>query len=117
MVIRYIISNIDKDDMRSMTYPCQGRNTRGSKQEAQKDLQDFLSANTEDQIVRIFGKQAAGTFEVSAVECYDGHFDPVGVFVKEELNPGQVCAIGRIAEVLEMVRQDEARNNKKKEAL
>lgn len=105
MATRYVISHINRDGMRKMTYNIQGRNTRGSMEETQKDLQDFLTNNTTDNLIQIYGKQSSGTFEVSAIECYDGHFDPKGCWIREELNPGQVCLTGPIKDILDKVDQ------------
>ena len=104
MPIRYVISHINKDEMRCMTYACQGRETRGSKEEAQKDLQDFLTNNTEERLAGVFGSQAIGTFEVSAIECYPNHFDPMGPVIRESLNPGQVCVVGDLKKILEQMK-------------
>ena len=89
--------------MRQMAYPCQGRHTKGSKEEAQADLENFLNPTTNrvETLQSVFGKDCMGTFEVSAVECYDGHFDPRGCFINEALNPGQVCLTGRLKEALD----------------
>lgn len=72
--IRYVISHIDKDSMRRMTRAYQGRNTHATKKDAQNYLNKFLEANTPERLIEVFGPQCAGTFEVSAVECYiPGH--------------------------------------------
>lgn len=98
MNIRYVISYMDKDGARCMAYPMQGRNTRGSKEEAQTELEHFINNNREETLISIFGRQALGTFEVSAVECYDGHNDPKGCYIQKELNPDQVTVTGWLAE-------------------
>lgn len=107
MVIRYVISHINRDGMRKMTYSIQGLNTRGSKEEAQKDLQNLLANNTKDNLIQIFGEQSIGTFEVSAIECYDGHFDPKGCWIRESINPGQVCLVGEIKKLMEELEEIE----------
>lgn len=109
MVIRYVISFMNNDGMRQMAYPCQGRHTLGSKEEAQELLKNFLdpTTNHEETLKSVFGKNCMGTFEVSAVACYDGHFDPMGCFIKEELNPGQVCVTGKLKEYLDSVKLKE----------
>lgn len=103
MNIRYVISHMNRDGMRTLTYAVQGRNTRGSKEEAQTDLTALLSTNTEERLASIFGTQAIGTFEVSAVECWDGHNDPKGCWIMEKLNPGQVCSTGQLADILKEI--------------
>lgn len=103
MNIRYVISHMNKDGMRAMTYAQQGRNTQATREKAEQDLKDLLTVNTEDRLMGIFGTQAIGTFEVSAVECWDGHNDPKGCWVKEELNPGQVCLTGELKRIIDEV--------------
>ena len=103
MNIRYVISHMDKDGLRAMTYACQGRNTRGSIKEAQDDLHNFLTNNTPERLVEVFGTQSAGTFEVSAVECWPGHNDPKGCYIPKELNPGQENVVGWLKEILDAV--------------
>lgn len=104
MNIRYVISHINRDGMRKMTYAIQGRNTLGSKEEAQKLLQDFLNNNYDALLSECYGSQALGTFEVSAVECYDEHNDPKGCWIQDTLNPGQVCLVGKIKNLIDELK-------------
>lgn len=99
---------MNSDGMRQMAYPCQGRHTKGSKEEAQKLLEDFNKNNLPETLKSVFGKDCLGTFQVSAVDCYEGHFDPKGCFIKEELNPGQVCAAGKFKETLDKIKHRES---------
>ena len=87
IVIRYVLSRINKDGLRVMVYAQQGRHTYATRDEAQKHLDDFLKNNTQERLIEVFGEQAVGTFEVSAIECYSGHFDPVGCYISKRLNP------------------------------
>jgi hypothetical protein len=89
MVIRYVISHINKDGMRVMTYTCQGRYTKATRKEAEQDLKDFLTNNTKECFSGVYGSQSIGTFKVSAIECYPKHFDPQGCYINKELNSGQ----------------------------
>lgn len=107
MNIRFVISHINKDGMRTMTYAVQGRNTRGSKKEARGLLRNFLANNAKETLIGIYGSQSIGTFEVSAVECYEGHNDPKGCFIQEELNPGQVCLVGELKDILDKIDKRE----------
>jgi len=86
-VIRYVLSRIDKDGLRVMVYAQQGRYTYATKDEAKILLKLFLENNTQERLIEVFGRQAVGTFEVSAIECYPGHFDPIGCYIIKELNP------------------------------
>ena len=81
---------MNKDGIRQMAYPMQGRNTLGSKEDAKDLLKSFIKNNPPDTLESIYGSQSKGTFEVSAIECYERHNDPVGVFIQEKHNPGQV---------------------------
>jgi hypothetical protein len=86
MVIRYVLSRIDKDGLRIMVYATQGRHTFETRDKAEILLKAFLTNNTPEQLIEVFGPQAIGTFKVSAIECYPGHFDPIGCYIKEDLN-------------------------------
>jgi hypothetical protein len=110
MNIRYVLSHINKDGMRVMTSAIQGRHTFGSTVEAEQHLQGFNANNTPENLTQIFGSQALGTFEVSAIECYEGHNDPKGGVIKEALNPGQVCLTGPLKKIFENLsaRNEEA---------
>jgi hypothetical protein len=103
MVIRYVISHMSKDGLRYMTYACQGRNTKATRKEAEQDLKDFLTDNTQERLEGIFGTQATGTFEVSAVQCYPNHFDPLGPVIQEAFNPNKKCMSDELKEFLDNV--------------
>jgi hypothetical protein len=96
---------MNKDGMRRMTSALQGRNTHATKEEAQKYLKNFITNNSEENLIGIFGKQSIGTFEVSAMECYPEHNDPKGCFIQRELNPDQTILIGKIKEIIEGIRE------------
>jgi len=98
--IRYMISFMNKDGMRQITAPMQGRNTLGSKEEAKKELAAFLKNNHPDTLKSIFESGCMETFEVSAIECYPGHNDPKGCWVNEDLNPGQEVYAGKMKEIM-----------------
>lgn len=109
MVIRYVVSHMGKDGIRWMTFACQGRETKATREEAETDLKNLLENNTQERLESVFGLQATGTFEVSAVSCYDGHHDPVGPGINEELNPGQKCTSDELQAII-----DDALKGKKK---
>jgi hypothetical protein len=109
MNIRYVLSHINKDGMRQMTAAIQGRHTFDSMVEAQEHLKGFITNNTPENITQVFGTQALGTFEASAIECFEGHNDPKGCFIREALNPGQVCITGPFKKIHdEILRRREA---------
>lgn len=77
-VIRYVVTHIDKNGMRTLCGPAQGRLTKETREEAQ-ELLDNMTRNNQMQ-----GELLAGVYglplEVRPVKCYPGHFDPMGVF-------------------------------------
>lgn len=89
MNVRYVISHIDKDGLRKMTRAQQGRNTHATPEEATEYLEAFLQSNTKPTLAGVYGSQALGTFKVSAIECWSGHNDPKGIYIRRELNPDQ----------------------------
>lgn len=103
MNLRYVISNIDKDGFRTMTYAQQGRNTKATREEAERELIALLGNNSVERLEGVFGSQSTGTFEVSVIDCYPGHNDPKGCYIDEKLNPGQVCVVGKMKEIMEEV--------------
>lgn len=89
MNIRYVVSYIDKDGLRKMVAPPQGRHTYDTQEIAEGHLAALLHNNYEELLADVYGKQSIGTFEVSRIECYPGHNDPKGCYIQKELNPGQ----------------------------
>lgn len=89
MNIRYVISRIDKDGLRVMIGPQQGRSTFATTQVADEYLKEVLKNNSEETLINIFGQQAIGTFRMSAIECWPGNNDPKGIYIQKELNPDQ----------------------------
>jgi hypothetical protein len=86
MNIRYVVSHMNEHGVRVTI----GNNTRATREQVEEYLGHFLKNNSEETLISIFGKQSIGTFEVSAVECYPVHHDPVSTYIDEELNPRQV---------------------------
>jgi hypothetical protein len=76
--------------------------------EAQIELEHFIKNNREETLISIFGSQAIGTFEVSAIECSDAHNDPTGSYFREDLNPGQVVLTGWMKEFFDKEKLKEA---------
>lgn len=103
MPLRFVISHINKDGFRSMTYVNRGENTKATREAAEKLLRNFIENNTSEVLSGVYGSQSIGTFEISAIECYPSHFDPIGHYIDEELNPGQVCVVGKMKEIMEEV--------------
>lgn len=111
MIIRYVISHMNKDGLRAMTYSHQGRNTKATKKEVETELSHFNKNNSENTLISVFGSQALETFEVSAIRCYDGHHDPMGCFIEEDINPDQKCMSDELKKIIGNAR------DAKKEAL
>jgi len=83
MSIRYVLTKIDKDGLRSMVSSVQGQYTYSTPEEAQVHLDQLLSSNTQERLVEVFGKQVTGTFKVSPVECWQGHNDHKRYYIEE----------------------------------
>lgn len=81
-MILFNLSFIDKNGLRTLVGPAQGRYMKLTREEAEGHLKDFLANNTEERLVSIFGKQAIGTFRVDAFDCWD-HGDPKGIYVDD----------------------------------
>lgn len=81
-VIRYVVTHINKDGMRTLCGPAQGRNTKETPEEAQELLNNMMKNN------RMEGELLAGVYglplEVRPVKCYPGHFDPMRVYFDSE---------------------------------
>lgn len=77
-VIRYVVTHINRDGRRTLCGPAQGRLTRATPDEAEKNLADMMANN------RMDGDRLAGVYglplEVRPVKCYPGHFDPQTVW-------------------------------------
>lgn len=76
MNIRYVITHLDRNGMRTLADPAQGRFTYASAADAQARLDDIMRSNNIDKLRSIFGFP----LEVRAVECYERHNDPRGVW-------------------------------------
>lgn len=81
-VIRYVVTHINKDDMRTMCGPAQGRCTHATAEEAQELLDAMMKNNPmkDELLAGVYGLP----LEVRPVKCYPGHFDPIGVYFDTE---------------------------------
>lgn len=81
-VIRYVVTHINQDGMRTLCGPAQGRMTNETAGEAQ-DLMDAMMKNN-----RMEGDLLAGVYglplEVRPVKCYPRHFDPMEIYFDSE---------------------------------
>lgn len=77
-VIRYVVTHIGKDGLRTLCGPVQGRITKETPEEAQQLLDSMMQNNLTE------GERLAGVYglplEVRPVKCYPGHFDPIGIY-------------------------------------
>ncbi len=73
----YAITHINKDGMRTLSRPNQGRNHFTTEYEAKKALADMLKNNSRSTLVSIFGD--VDSMEVRPVLCYH-HGDAKGVW-------------------------------------
>jgi hypothetical protein len=79
-VTRYVATYVNKDGMRTLMQPAQGRNTYEKPEEAQAWLDAVIKNTSADTIRQIWGDNPR--FEVRPCECWPGHFDPKGVWFK-----------------------------------
>lgn len=79
-VTRFVVTNMDRHGLRTLTLGFQGRDTFETKEAAAEWMSAFLTNNGEERIRECYGEQAVGTFEVRPCECYARHFDPVGCY-------------------------------------
>ena len=86
-VIRYVVTHINKDGMRTLCGPAQGRLTKETAEEAQALLDATMKNN------RMDGELLAGVYglplEVRPVKCYPGHFDPMSVYFDTDDSEGE----------------------------
>ena len=86
-VIRYVVTHINKDGMRTLCGPAQGRLTKETAEEAQALLDAIMKNN------RMEGELLAGVYglplEVRPVKCYPGHFDPMSVYFDTDDSEGE----------------------------
>jgi hypothetical protein len=77
-VIRYVVTHINMEGMRTICGPAQGRFTKEKPEEAQELLENMMKNNS------VEGGQLAGVYglplEVRPVKCYPGHFDPIRIY-------------------------------------
>ena len=78
MQIRFGITYIDTNGLRTLLGPAQGRYMM-TKEEAENALLDLMR-ESEDKLVSVCKPQSRGTFRVDAFNCYD-HGDPMGIYV------------------------------------
>lgn len=82
-VRRWVPTCINRDGVRTLIGPAQGRYTYATREEAQSYCEAVSSVNSHDAIAQVWGQQALGTFEPREVECYAGHFDPTRIYFEE----------------------------------
>lgn len=82
MKTRFAITHINRDGMRQLSTPNQGRCFTDTRAESEKALSAFNQNNSPDALAQVYGPQAAGTFQVWPVECYDNG-DAVGIYFKD----------------------------------
>lgn len=87
-VVRYAVTHIHRNGGRMLTFPAQGRHTHETPWTAQQLIFDMERLGDEQgdagRIESIYGAQAVGTFQVRAVACYPGHFDPKGIYFEND---------------------------------
>lgn len=77
-VTRFVITHVsDKDGLRTLTLPCQGRNTYPTAEYAQLALNAFQGPSG---LRKVLSAAEMDSLEVRPCECWPEHFDPKGVY-------------------------------------
>ena len=79
-MIKYNISYIAKDGVRTLMGPAQGRYMKDTREEAKQCLKALME-NSEEKLIEIYGPQSRGTFRVDEFDCWD-HGDPKSIYIK-----------------------------------
>lgn len=82
-VTRYVATFINKQNMRTLMTPAQGRHTHPTRAEAQAWIDAVTKNNSQDTIRQIWGDNPR--FEVRACPCWPEHFDPKRVWFDVDL--------------------------------
>ena len=82
-VTRYVVTHVERDGLRTLTFGAQGRWTYETPEEAQERVEAILRGNTPARLAGVFGQQAVGTFAVRPCACWPDHFDPKGIYFDE----------------------------------
>lgn len=75
----YVITHINADGMRQLTFANQGRNHSKGKRIAERKLAAILKGTCDATLSMIYGPKAIGTFKVRKVQCYN-HGDAKRVY-------------------------------------
>lgn len=81
-ITRYGSTHIDRDGMRTLTGPNQGRYFDDTREAAEKRMSEVMNNNSTDRIADVWGAQSLGTFEVRAITCYENG-DACGIYFPE----------------------------------
>lgn len=77
-VTRHVGTYINKDGMRTLMGPAQGRNTFATAADAQAWVDAVSKNNSADTLRQVWGDDPR--FEVRECPCYPNHFDPQTVY-------------------------------------
>jgi hypothetical protein len=97
--IRYVVSYINRDGMRRRLKG----NTLSTRDLAKEALKAVLENNTRELLIETFGEVAYETLDVSAIDCWEQN-DPKGIYIDEELNPGQEMFRGEIKDMMKRLK-------------
>ena len=76
MTTRYVVTHLNRQGMRTLADPQQGRYTYQTPEQAQARLDAILTNDSKKTLDQTFGFP----LEVRPVECWPVHFDPKGVY-------------------------------------
>jgi hypothetical protein len=78
LALRYVATFVNRDGMRTLMSPAQGRHTYPKAADAQTWIDAVLANNHADTLSSIYGNNPQP--EVRPCWCWPGHFDPIGVY-------------------------------------
>lgn len=82
-VIRFVITHVNREGMRTLTEGVQGRYTYATREEAQERLEAFRPSYAAQPEIGV----PAETMEVRPVACWPGHFDPKTCWFDDATEP------------------------------
>lgn len=86
IIKRWAVSYLGRDGMRRLFHAAQGRYTWATREFAEASAAEFDTEENRSRLAEVYGEQAPGTLRASLVNCWAGHFDPVGIYADEGSN-------------------------------
>lgn len=82
--MRYAIT-YDAGGTRRLAFAAQGKHTFSRREDAERFLRAMRENNSEERLVSLYGPMGGASLDVTEVECYPHHNDPMrSVFTRDE---------------------------------